>query len=186
MSKYPEDDIKLLPPTMQVHVQSVIDQLKATGFKPILFDGMRTKAEALKNAAKGTGRPDSIHMYGAASDLICDDHGWQCRKFKCKFYQNLKRIASAEGFVCGADFHSVDEPHIQAVMVFMQQKFRELPDDERDEAIRAFFEMRALAKLIAAGDLTKLPRFQALYGTKPDGVYGPISKTAVKRFLAPF
>lgn len=186
MSKYPEDKIELLPPTMQLHVQHVLDGMRAAGFKPILFDGMRTKAEAAKNAAKGTGRPDSIHCYGGAADIICDEHGWQCRAKKCKFYQTLKKVASAEGFVCGADFPSVDEPHIQAVMVHMQQRFRELPEDQRDEAIRAFFEMRGLAKLIAAGDMTKLPRFQALYGTKPDGVYGPISKTAVKRLLAAF
>lgn len=186
MSKYPEDKIELLPPTMQLHVQHVLDGLKAAGYKPVLFDGMRTAAEAKKNASKGTGIVNSMHMYGPAADIICDEHGWQCRAKKCKFYQTLKKIASAEGFVCGADFPSVDEPHIQAVMVFMQNKFRALPEGERDEAIRAFFEMRGLAKLIAAGDLTKLPRFQALYGTKPDGVYGPISKTAVKRFLAAF
>jgi len=186
MSKYPEDKIELLPPTMQLHVQRVLDGLKALGFKPVLFDGMRTKAEALKNAAKGTGRPDSIHMYGPAADIICDEHGWQCRAKRCKFYQTLRKLASAEGFVCGGDFHSVDEPHIQAVMVFRQQAFRELPESERDDAIRDFFELRALAKLIAAGDMTKLPRFQHLYGTKADGVYGPISKTAVRRMLAPF
>jgi D-alanyl-D-alanine carboxypeptidase len=186
MSKLHEDDIKLLPPTMQLHVQRVLDGLKALGFDPVLFDGLRTREEANKNAVLGRGIKDSVHCYGAAADIICRKHLWQCRAKKCKFYQALRKLAGAEGFVCGGDFHSVDEPHIQAVMVFRQQAFRELPVEARDEAIRAFFEMRALAKLIAAGDMTKLPRFQELYGTKADGVYGPISKTAVKRMLAPY
>jgi hypothetical protein len=179
-----EDDIKLLPPTMQLKVQAVLDGMVALGYEPVLFDGIRTKAEAARNAVVGKGIVDSIHCYGAAADIICRKHLWQCKPKGCKFYVALGKLAKGMGFVWGGDFHSVDQPHIQAVMVFMQDQFRALEPDLRDAQIQKFFLLRELAKLIAGGDLSSLPEFQKLYGTQADGVYGPISKSAVKRFLA--
>jgi hypothetical protein len=146
MSKYPSDDINLLLPTMQVKVRALLDAMTAAGFKPVLFDGLRTVEQALRNAKRGTGIVDSIHCYGAAADLICDVHGWDCRKHGCKFFTALGREAEALGFVWGGRFTKTDQPHVQGVTVAKQRAMRELGrgDEsaaERDALVRAHFKL---------------------------------------------
>jgi hypothetical protein len=144
MTRYKQDDIKLLLPSMQLQVQAVLDRMTKLGFKPVLFDGMRTAEEAARNAAKGTGIKNSIHMYGAACDIICDDHGWQCRAKRCKFYTALVRTYKELGFVAGADFPSVDQPHGQGVTLAHQNAMRALGTASssvaaRDKMVREHF-----------------------------------------------
>lgn len=121
MSRYNEDKIELLLPGFQPEVQHVLDSMTAQGFKPILFDGLRTVKEALNNAARGTGKANSPHLYGIAADVICDNHGWSCAAKKCKFYTKLVATVRARGLVTGADFHNakgeplVDQPHFQCI-----------------------------------------------------------------------
>src|SRR4051812_1339169 len=102
MSRYKQDDIALLLPSFQPEVQFILDDMKRQGFKPVLFDGFRTPAEALRNAAKGTGKANSPHLYGVAADVICDDHGWACADKRCKFYVKLVATVRARGLVTGA------------------------------------------------------------------------------------
>jgi hypothetical protein len=116
----------------------------AAGYKPVLFDGLRTQAEAIRNATKGTGIKDSIHCYGAAADLICEDHGWACRAAKCKFFTVLGREAEKLKMVWGGRFTKVDQPHVQGISIGQQAKMRKLgigPESEaaRDELVKAFF-----------------------------------------------
>jgi len=141
---YKSDDIKLLLPAMQVKVQALLDVLTAQGFKPVLFDGMRTAAEAAKNAAKGAGVIDSMHLYGAAADLICADHGWNCDKHGCKFFKALVPAAEELGFVSGYYFRKVDTCHVQGLRVSDQQRMRDLgkgPENatKRNAIVAAFF-----------------------------------------------
>ncbi len=141
------DDINLLLPTFVPYVQALLDRLTALGFKPNLFDTLRTPEEALRNAGKGTGIVKSMHLYGAAADIICLDHLWDCRKQKCKFYTALPREAKALGMYAGADWGDPD--HVQALPATpaAQNELRRLgtgrsPDDiaAKDAVIRKWLK----------------------------------------------
>ncbi len=188
MTKYREDDINLLLPSMQKHVQFVLDALRADKYRPVLFDSYRPPEEALANAAKGTGIVKSMHSYRSAADIICEKHGWSCRAKKCKFYQTLKRHALSLGFVCGADFSSVDEPHIQCVFVSDQNAVREARDDEEREILaQRFFALRQAALQLKAGaTLERVIAFQTAASLIADGQNGPRTQAALKRALRPF
>lgn len=139
-----EDDINLLLPTMRDKTAALIQAMQALGFDPVLFDGLRTVEEALRNAQRGTGIVDSIHLYGAAADLICRKHLWSCRKAGCKFYTKLGPAAEALGFVWGGRFTNTDQPHVQGIAVAKQSAMRRLgrgPDTAaaRDALVRAHF-----------------------------------------------
>ncbi len=169
MTRYKQDDITLLLPSMHIMTQVVLDAMVELKFKPVLFDGMRTAAESARNAAKGTGIKQSIHEYGAACDIICDDHGWQCRAKRCKFYTALPRLYRAHGFVAGADFPMVDEPHGQGVTVAKQNAMRALGTASssvaaRDKMVRDHFGDRYVEAVKA---------FQLANGLVADGVLGP-------------
>lgn len=129
MSRYKSDDIELLLPSFREAVRSVMSDMVALGFQPVLFDGMRTHAEALHNAAKGTGIKDSMHEYGVAADVICDVHGWQCRAKGCKFYTKLGASAEARKLLWGGRFTNVDQPHMQGVSIAQQKLIRALGKD---------------------------------------------------------
>ncbi len=188
-SRYKEDDIKLLLPHMSARVQSLIDAMKSDGFEPVLFDGLRTPEEAVANAKKGTGIVASMHLFGCAADLICAEHGWACRAAKHKFYQSLKRNAIALGFVCGADFGSVDEPHVQGCFISDQAAIRALGTvaetlTERDAKVAAFFDLRdAAAVLKTSPTKPNIIVFQRAASLTPDGQYGPKTEAALKRAL---
>lgn len=151
MTRYKQDDISLLLPTMAAKVKEVLDKMTALGFQPVLFDGLRTPAEALKNAAKGVGIVNSMHLYGCAADVICDQHGWTCADQRCKFFTKLVETVKSMGFVSGADFHDaqgrpkVDLPHFQAVTIADQHKMAALGTaadsiSARDALVQAFFK----------------------------------------------
>lgn len=139
-----EDDINLLLPTMQVKVGELLAALRAQGFDPILFDGLRTREEAQRNLSRGTGIADSIHCYGAAADLVCAVHHWDCRRQGCKFFTKLGQTAEALGFTWGGRFTKTDQPHVQGITVAKQRAMRALgigPEHaaEREAMVRAHF-----------------------------------------------
>ena len=144
MSKYREDDIELLLPSVRPRVQAVLDDMKALGYKPVLFDTLRRLDQALANAKKGSGVSLSMHLYGCAADIICDDHGWSCAAKKCKFFIKLGAVAKQHGFVWGGDWPKRDMPHIQAVALKNQNAMRALGMSEssleaRDELAQKLF-----------------------------------------------
>jgi hypothetical protein len=112
--KYRQDDVDLLLPTFRASVVRVVARMQALGFEPVVFDTLRTLEEAARNAAKGTGILNSLHLYGAACDVICNVHGWTCNAKRCKFYTVLRRVALAEGCCIGP---AGDLPHFQAIPV---------------------------------------------------------------------
>lgn len=136
MSRYKADDINLLLPSFIPYVAEVLARLKAAGFSPVLFDTLRTPVEALRNAQKGTGSLNSIHMYGAAADVICGEHGWSCAQAKCKFFERVGVEVEALGLVWGGRFSRADKPHFQCVPLKHQAAFRALGHDERHAAAR--------------------------------------------------
>lgn len=126
MAKYKSDSIDGLLPAFRTEVQAVLDEVTADGYEPVLFDALRTKAEAVRNATKGTGIKDSIHCYGAAADVICGKHGWSCAQHGCGFYGALAARVRARKLVCGADFSKVDQPHFQGISIKQQAAMRAL------------------------------------------------------------
>lgn len=139
-----EDDINLLLPTMRDKVAELIAAMRALGFDPILFDGLRTQEEAKRNLARGTGIADSIHCYGAAADLVCAEHHWDCKRQGCKFFTKLGSAAEALGFVWGGRFTKTDMPHVQGITVAKQRALRALgigveSAADRDALVRAHF-----------------------------------------------
>lgn len=144
MAKYRSDDINLLLPTWREKVRELMVRMGELGFKPVLFDGLRTAEEALKNAAKGTGIANSMHLYGCAADLICDVHGWSCHAAGCNFYRVLGAEAEAMGMVWGHRIKPGDYPHVQGVAKAKQNAMRAFgvgPEHagERDAMVRAHF-----------------------------------------------
>lgn len=138
MSKYKADDVGLLLPSFQPVARALLKRLEMLGYEPVPRDTLRTPAEALANAAKGTGIVDSIHLHGAAMDVICGVHGWDCVKHGCDFYNVLGREARNHGLVWGGDWRRVDKPHVQCVTVAEQKALRALATwDEKDDFVRA-------------------------------------------------
>lgn len=146
MTRYRADDLNLLLPSFKAKMLLVIADMQALGYDIVPFDTLRTKKEAAKNAARGVGRPNSIHCYRGACDCICGEHGWDCHKHGCKFYEDYGKCVESRGLVWGGNFDRDpntddridDRPHAQCVEVKDQNRFRALPDDAaRDAFIKA-------------------------------------------------
>jgi hypothetical protein len=137
---YKADDIDLLLPAFAVKVRQVLGDMKALGHSPVPFDTLRTEAEAAKFFARGVGSKNSMHIYGVACDVICNKHGWDCKKNKCKFYTDLGKIVEARGLVWGGRFSNLNDlPHFQAcsASVAEQAKVRKMTWDERNAYVLA-------------------------------------------------
>jgi hypothetical protein len=134
VSKYRADDVDLLLPSFRQAVRDLLQALTERGFKPIPRDTLRTAEEALRNAKKGVGIVDSIHCHGAAVDVICDEHGWDCAANGCEFYAALGEIAEAMGLVWGGRWKRRDLPHVQAIEVRDQNALRALTSWEAKDA----------------------------------------------------
>lgn len=187
---YRQDDINLLLPSFRSRVERVLKGVRAAGYKPCLFDTLRTREEAARNAKKGTGSANSMHLYGCAADVICDEHGWSCDEHKCDFYRVLVDQVVAAGLVSGRYFSKVDMPHMQGVRVGQQGEMRTIgsgPEGAvaRDVLVRIFLEETSaryeIQKALRAGatpDAGLVKLFQRSVALKPDGVLGP--KTLAK------
>lgn len=134
---FKEDSIDLLIPEFAQRVQTVLDRMKERGFKPSLHDTLRTVDQAAANAARGTGISLSMHLYGCAADIICDEHGWDCDSSKHRdlhhgFYEALGEEIRATGSVWGGDWNGngkvdpsdTDRDHMQGVSIGQQARMR--------------------------------------------------------------
>lgn len=145
-SKYRSDTTDGLLPSFKPLVLKVIELQEADGHVAVLFDGVRTKAEAARNFKKGTGVADSIHCYGAAADVICGEHGWSCAAHGCSFFKDLQRNVESLGLLSGATFSKVDRPHFQGVSLKQQAALRKLgvgegSEEKRDLLVRKFLKL---------------------------------------------
>jgi hypothetical protein len=115
MPKYRSDDPAMLLPAFRSRVIALMGRLTALGFDPVLKDGLRTPEEALRNARRGTGIVDSMHLYGCAADLVCGQHGWDCSKHGCDFFESLGEQAERCGLFWGGRWRKPDKPHVQGI-----------------------------------------------------------------------
>jgi D-alanyl-D-alanine carboxypeptidase len=126
VSRYKSDDVELLLPAFRVAVKLLVQKMVAWGFRPIVFDTLRTADESAFNARRGTGKANSIHQFGCAADLICDEHGWSCADHGCDYFDVLGREAKSLKLVWGGDWPRRDMPHTQGISVAMQPAMRAL------------------------------------------------------------
>jgi hypothetical protein len=144
--KYASDDIELLLPSFRPIARALLERMAARGHDACPFDTLRTPEQALRNAQRGTGSLQSIHMWGCAIDVICQQHGWDCAKHKCRFFQDLGAEAKALGLIWGGEWARRDMPHCQVIPVGKwQNEMRRLPIGPESEGARDALVRRYLA-----------------------------------------
>lgn len=122
------DPRNLLPP-FAAKVELLFQRLRAQGLEPMLWEGFRTFQRAEKLAAKGTGIVKSMHCYGAAVDIVDEDDLWGGPR---DLWEAIGREAEDLGLtVLYRNGRRVDLPHVQAVAVRDQAKFRLMNEEER-------------------------------------------------------
>lgn len=119
------DPAKLLP-SFAARLELLFRRLRArkhprTGlyFDPMLHEGRRERARAEGLAVEGVGSKNSLHIYGAAADIISKSKGWS----DPAFFKALGEEARAVGLFWGGDWDGDgvrepgedDQPHVQAV-----------------------------------------------------------------------
>lgn len=138
MTRYKADDVELLLPCFVPVAKRLLAALAERGFDPVPRDTLRTAEEALRNAKKGVGIVDSVHCHGAAMDVICGDHGWDCAANGCEFFAAVGEIAEDMGLVWGGRWKRRDLPHVQCVAVKDQDALRRLRTwAEKDAFVKA-------------------------------------------------
>lgn len=120
-----------LLPTFRNKLYILFSRMRARGFDPILYEGLRTQARANELAAKGVGITNSIHIYGGAADIISEKNLWGAPK---SFWDALGQETENLGMTWGGRFKRVDLPHVQIVTVAEQNNFRQLADATSREA----------------------------------------------------
>jgi hypothetical protein len=137
VTRHKADDVNLLLPSFRERVVLLLERLAARGYSPVPRDTLRTRAEAARNDEEGRGIKDSMHLYGAAADIICDAHAWSCAQRGCGFYDELGILAEAMGLTWGGRWKRRDMPHVQGVKVGDQPAFRRLKPEQRDAFVAA-------------------------------------------------
>lgn len=135
---FKEDDINLLLPSFRAKISVLIERMHARGFDPILFDTFRTPGEAEKYAKKGVGVKSSLHILGAAADIISKSQGWNW----VEFYKALGEESNLLGLTWGGNFKTrLDYDHVQAIPVSLQVAFKKLTSSSaRDLFIKKYYE----------------------------------------------
>jgi hypothetical protein len=127
--KYKSDDINLLLPAFRSKVQLLLSNLQEMGFDPVPVDTARTQKEADANAKKGTGISKSLHIYGAATDIISGSKGRSDNKFNAALIKESKKLGLTSGAnkKYGGNFpNKHDVAHVQAIPIKLQPAFRSL------------------------------------------------------------
>lgn len=106
------DPAKLLP-AFADRLEIVFREMRKLGWKPVLWEGWRSRERALALSKTGKGIKDSMHFYGGAADIIDEDYLWSNQRF----FDDLAKVVRAAGLYSGADFVNDDPdwPHVQAV-----------------------------------------------------------------------
>lgn len=136
VSRYRSVSLDPLLPSFRERITTLLERLEGMDHKPVAFETLRSPERAAQLAKDGRGIRDSMHLYGAAADIICDQHGWLCASKSCRFYVDLGTQAEALRLTWGGRFKRVDMPHVQALRVADQEVFRRLEPEQRDAFVR--------------------------------------------------
>ena len=121
------DPSKLLPP-FAAKVEALFQALRARGFDPLLWEGYRSPERAQALSDRGSGIKLSLHCLGAAADIIHAEDYWQASE---AFWDALGEEAESLGLTWGGRWKRRDLPHVQALPVRDQNRFRSMTEDER-------------------------------------------------------
>ena len=132
--------LDLLLPSFRAKVVAMLIELVSTGHYPVVHETLRTPARQAELVRRGTSKSNrSLHLIGAALDIICKHHQWDCHRYGCDFYEALGAAAKSVGLYWGGDMFPknpftgrrfVDKPHVQAVPYRRQSAFRRAVDRE--------------------------------------------------------
>lgn len=123
------DPENLLPPFAR-KIEKLFQRMRARGFKPMLWEGYRSpqRAAALASKEGSTAIKRSMHIHGAAVDIVDADRLWNASP---AFWSALGEEARKLGLTWGGVWRSKDRPHVQAVTVAEQPAFRRMSDREQ-------------------------------------------------------
>ena len=132
-------DPKDLIPAFAQKIELLFQRLRALGHNPLLWEAYRSPERAAKLKKKGTGIKQSMHCLGAAVDIVEDD-STQWDPETHGFWDDIGNEAEKLGLVVlykgsGKKRRRFDRPHVQALPVSMQAKFRRMTEHEREEYI---------------------------------------------------
>jgi hypothetical protein len=133
-------DPGLLLPSFAARVELLFQRMRKRRFDPVLHEGFRTRARAEMlsrdpdgpGPRKAPGIPHSMHIYGAAVDVISASRGYEHPAFFTALGEEAKRL----GLTWGGDFG--DRPHVQAIPYTSraQNGLRAAAVHERDAYVR--------------------------------------------------
>jgi len=125
-------DPKLLLPAFAAKIETLFSRLRSQGHEPLLWEAYRTPARAQQLSDRGAGVKQSMHCLGAAVDIVHADDYWSAGH---DFWEAIGDEAKALGLTWGGDWRRRDYPHIQALKVKDQAKFRAMTEDERKDFV---------------------------------------------------
>jgi len=128
-------DTTALIPTFASRVKVLFNRMKARGFKPILWEAYRTPERAIKMAELGKGVQNSMHLYGAAVDIIDAKTMWD----DPAFFRALGEEAERLGLTWGGRFSKPDGPHVQAIPPASQTRLTRMSPSEREVFVRGLY-----------------------------------------------
>lgn len=128
-------DTTALLPAFTPRVQVLFNRMRARGFKPRLWEAYRTPERAIKLAEEGKGVENSMHIYGAAVDVIDADAMWS----NPAFFRALGEEAESLGLTWGGRFTRVDMPHIQAIPFRSHGAFTRMTPDQREVFVKGLY-----------------------------------------------
>jgi hypothetical protein len=127
-------DPENLLPGFAREIELLFKRMRARGFNPYLWEGLRTPQRAAELAAKGSGSKLSLHIYGGAVDIVNGDQvekGGDPWKAPAAFWQALGEESKRLGLTWGGVWSSPDRPHVQGVTVSQQVAFRSGSEADR-------------------------------------------------------
>ncbi len=118
-----------LAPAFADNLEKLFQRLRAQGFDPMLNEGYRSpeRGQALKDLGYSQTGPKSIHVWGAAADVISEAGGWRDSE---AMWEAMGPIAEDLGMVWGGRWSFYDPAHVQGIEVGEQSRLRGLPVDE--------------------------------------------------------
>jgi hypothetical protein len=124
-----------LLPAFAAKVEKLFQAMRARGFEPLLWEGLRTPARAAKLAAGGTGSENSLHVLGGAVDVVDGSTAPNYWTGAPGFWGALGVEAERLGLTWGGRRTRVDLVHVQAVPVAQQTAFRAASPAERNRMV---------------------------------------------------
>ena len=127
-------DPSKLAPAFADNLEKLFQRLRAQGFDPMLNEGYRSpeRGDRLKSLGYSQAGARSMHVWGAAADLISASGGWSDSE---AMWQAMGPIAEDLGMIWGGRWSFYDPAHVQGVEVNEQKRLRGLPIDDGHEFV---------------------------------------------------